>query len=101
MKAVTFEHEGQEYRLRIGVAAMARYGDRFGASMVADMERLQSFQTDAGAARILCNVVWAALHPRPEPDAVAEMIDDMGLQLALDRLGDAARAAFPQSAPGN
>lgn len=92
---ITFEHEGAEYRLRFGMAAMRTYSEATGNALAADMQRLSDFETDAAAPRIMCDLFWSALKPQPERDAVADIIDDLGLQAAMDLLGRAAAEAFP------
>lgn len=97
----SFVHQGQSYRLRVGMAALRRYSSATGRPLLQDLERLNAFQTDADAPQILCDVFWASLLPQPDRECVDEMIDDLGIQPALDLLGAAAAEAFPSSSPEN
>lgn len=104
MSGVEFAAGGVTYRLRLGLAAMRRYSEAVGRAMPADMERLENFGTDPEVPAILCDLFWVALAPQPPREAVADLIDEVGLKEALLLFQAASAQAFPQppeAAPGN
>jgi|MDTA01.1.fsa_nt_gb hypothetical protein len=101
-RAVQIETDGGEtYSLRFSTNAMALYQERAGETITAALREVDrdSQSEDLDTIRIR-RLFWAGLsgggHDMDEA-AAGDVMDEIGIQTAAVRLGDALRAAFPDA----
>lgn len=93
--AIPFSAGGADYTLRFGLDAMDLYGETHGEAFIAATARLEGIEHDPRGPRLIGDLFWAGLTPRPERTRIAEIIDELGFVEAVGLLGRAIKAAFP------
>lgn len=95
---VTFEADGQTHTLRLTTNAMVQYEDKAGHSVITALQNMEGGEARITDIRRLFAVMLGDL----SEENAGEVIDAIGLQKAAEKIGEAARLAFPQSsAAGN
>ncbi len=96
--AIPFEAEGRERFIRLTTNAQVRYQERAGETLVDAIVAMQGEGSQGDMLR-LRRLIWAGMgHEGLSEDAAGDLIDEIGLAEASRLLGDAIRAAFPESA---
>jgi hypothetical protein len=97
--AVPFEANGQAYTLRLTTNAMVRYEDAAGHPV---LEALGKMEDGAMSMVALRRLFAAMISPEVSEDDAGDIMDELGLAVAAQKIGEAATLAFPQSsAAGN
>jgi hypothetical protein len=84
--------------LAITTNAMVRYQEAAGETI---FQGLQAFDTGDLDIRRLRLMIWAGLVDRSRGlDEIGDLIDELGIRAAAEKLGAAVRAAFPDAGEG-
>lgn len=83
--------------MRLSANALCRLEEESGVGAVEFFGRFESGKMRISDVRL---VIWCALEGEPQTrELVGDLIDDMGLEAAVERTMAAVQAAFPQPEP--
>lgn len=88
---VEFEAGGETRQLRFNMNAMVRYQEASGKTFIEAVQDLQANHMDFRTLRML---FWVGLGNGTQDEA-GDMIDDIGIKVASELMGQALSAAFP------
>lgn len=100
---VEFQVGGKTYSMRLSTNAQVRYQRAAGETMLAGLDEVENDPSDTERLRRL---IWASMSHvdgMTEEDA-GDIMDEMGVQQAFQRLTEAVTAAYPgvvEAAGGN
>lgn len=89
--SITIHALGQAYTLQVTTNAMVRYQDQAGETFVVG---LTSLQDDPSDMRRLRSLFASAMNA--DVETAGNVMDDLGLQVAIEKLSEAAALAFPK-----
>lgn len=92
--SVTIEADGATHTLRMTTNAMVRYEDKSGESVIEALGKM-----DGAGVRIssIRRLFWSMLEGDFSEDQAGDLMDEIGLTLVAEKIGEAARLAFPQA----
>lgn len=98
---ITIAANGKTYRLKFGTYALMELESELGRPFVAIVEELND--PARFSIKTAITMIWAALQDHHEGVSMKEaaaIIDDLGIQAAADKIGEALVAAFPELEKG-
>lgn len=98
---VDFEAGGKSYSMRISTNAQVRYQRAAGETFLEGLNAVEDKPSDTERLRRL---VWASLSHLDgvTEDAAGDIMDELGIQAAINKLSEAVGVAYPtSSASGN
>ena len=97
---VTLTTGSADLTVRITTNALVRYQDLVGESFIDGIAALQTNQSDVRRMR---NMFWAGVSHIDDmtPEMAGDIMDDVGFEVALAKVSEAAELAFPPDEGGN
>jgi hypothetical protein len=94
---VEFELNGTVYTMRISTNAQVRYQRAAGETFLTGLAAIEKSPSDTERLRRL---VWAALSHVDDltEDAAGDIMDDLGIEVAIGKLSEAVAVAYPKAA---
>ncbi len=97
MRDVTFEALGQAWKLRLGVNALADLEAATGMSINEVFAQVDGAKLKVGTLRLIVQAALSQSHPGVTIKQAGDIMDDVGLTEVAGLIGEAAKAAFPES----
>jgi len=93
---VEFEAGGKAYSMRLSTNAQVRYQRAAGESLLRGLEQIQKDPSDIDRLRRL---IWASMSHFDglTEDQAGDIMDEVGIELAIAKLTEAVTAAYPQA----
>jgi hypothetical protein len=94
---VEFELSGKAYTMRLSTNAQVRYQRAAGETFLEGIGAVQDNPSDTERLRRL---IWASMSHVDglTEDAAGDLMDDLGIEESITKLGEAVTAAYPKAA---
>ncbi|WP_322889307.1 MULTISPECIES: hypothetical protein [unclassified Yoonia] len=95
--SVEFELDGKVQTMRISTNAQVRYQRAAGETFLTGLAAIEKSPSDTERLRRL---IWAALSHVDglTEDAAGDIMDELGIEVAIGKLSEAVAAAYPKAA---
>ena len=93
---VEFEADGKAYSMRLSTNAQVRYQRAAGETFLDGLTAVQENPSDLERLRRL---IWASMSHADNltEDAAGDIMDEIGIEVAIAKLSEAVTAAFPKA----
>lgn len=97
MGTVEFEAGGVAYSMRMSTNAQVRYQRAAGETLLRGLNEIQNDPSDTERLRRL---IWASMSHVDglTEDAAGDIMDELGIEAAIEKLSEAVNAAYPKAA---
>lgn len=97
ISTIEFEAGGKAYSMRMSTNAQVRYQRAAGETLLRGLQAVQDDPSDIDRIRRL---IWASMSHKDglTEDQAGDIMDEMGIELAIDKLTAAVHAAYPKAA---
>ena len=97
ISTIEFEAGGKAYSMRMSTNAQVRYQRAAGETLLRGLQAVQEDPSDIDRIRRL---IWASMSHLDglTEDQAGDIMDEMGIEVAIDKLTAAVHAAYPKAA---
>lgn len=97
ISTIEFEAGGKSYSMRMSTNAQVRYQRAAGETLLRGLQAVQDDPSDIDRIRRL---IWASMSHTEgmTEDQAGDIMDEMGIEEAIDKLTAAVHAAYPKAA---